>query len=184
LPPQALLLSSLRATSPFVLLNVSMGDQALVARRDCGCPLEALGWAVHLHSVRSFEKLTAGGMTFLDVDVVRVLEVELPASFGGGPSDYQLIEEETDDGDVRVTLLVDPGLGPLDEGALREAFLDAVGAGSGATRLMALQWRAAKLPSIERRTPLPSAKGKVLHVWRPRHADRRTESPGPAIPDP
>jgi hypothetical protein len=174
LPPHALLISSLRATSPFVLLNVSMGDRALVERRACGCPLEALGWSTHLHAVRSFEKLTAGGMTFLDVDVIRVLETDLPARFGGGPSDYQLIEEEAGDGGARIALLVHPAVGPLDETALRETFLDAIGPGPGAARVMAFQWRAARLPVIERRPPIPSAKGKILHVWRP----RRAEPPG------
>jgi hypothetical protein len=167
LPPDALLLSSLRASSPLVLLNVSMGDRAQVVTRRCACPLDALGWVTHLDSIRSFEKLTAGGMTFLDVDVVRVLEVDLPARFGGGPADYQLLEEETDDGRPRVALLVHPALGPLDEAAVRDAFLAAVGPGAGAERIMALHWRELHLPVIERRPPLASEKGKILHVARP-----------------
>jgi hypothetical protein len=166
LVPGTLLLSSLRESSPLVLLNVSMGDRARVATRRCGCPLDALGWSTHLDTIRSFEKLTAGGMTFLDVDVVRILEEDLPARFGGGPADYQLIEEETHDGRPRVTLLVHPAVGPLDETAVREAFLNAVGRGSGAERIMALHWREIGLPVIERRPPLPSGKGKVLHVTR------------------
>ena len=91
LPPRALLLSSLRASSPLVLLNVSLGDQAFVERRHCGCPLESMGWDLHLHTIRSFEKLTAGGMTFLGSDVIRVMEDVLPGRFGGGPADYQLV---------------------------------------------------------------------------------------------
>ena len=83
LPPATLLLSSLRAAEPFVLLNVSFGDQAVMTRRTCGCYLERLGWRSHLHTIRSFEKLTAGGMTVLDADVVRILEDLLPARFGG-----------------------------------------------------------------------------------------------------
>ena len=79
----------------------------------CGCPLDSLGWTTHLHGIRSFEKLTAGGMTFLDSSVMRVLDEVLPARFGGGPTDYQLLEEEGDDGLSRVTLLVHPAIGPL-----------------------------------------------------------------------
>ena len=45
LPAQATLLTTLRATTPLVLINVSLGDQALVSRRVCGCPLERLGWS-------------------------------------------------------------------------------------------------------------------------------------------
>lgn len=37
LPDRALLVSSLRPTTPFVLLNVSMGDCAVVTTRRCGC---------------------------------------------------------------------------------------------------------------------------------------------------
>ncbi|MDR7419229.1 MAG: hypothetical protein QN178_10005 [Armatimonadota bacterium] len=167
LPPRALLLTSLRAASPFVLLNVSLGDQAFLERRRCGCPLEALGWDLHFHTIRSFEKLTAGGMTFLDADVVRILEDELPARFGGGPADYQLVEEEVGAG-VGIVLAVHPGVGPLDKQAVRSAFLDAIGRGSGAERIMALQWREAGLPRVERRAPVVSGRGKVLHVWRAR----------------
>ncbi len=71
-----------------------MGDQAVVSERACGCPYQQLGWTTHLHGIRSFEKLTAAGMTFLDTDVIRVLEEVLPGRFGGIPSDYQLVEEE------------------------------------------------------------------------------------------
>lgn len=55
---------------------------------------ERLGWTLHLHGIRSVEKLTAAGMTFLDSDVIRVLEEVLPGRFGGGPTHYQLVEEE------------------------------------------------------------------------------------------
>jgi hypothetical protein len=168
LPPRALLLTSLRARAPVVLLNVSLGDRAQVTRRRCGCPHEGRGWDRHLDGIRSFEKLTAGGMTFLDVDVAAVLETDLPARFGGGPADYQLLETERADAGPGLVLRVHPRVGPLDEGAVRDALLDAIGTGSGAERVMATYWRAAGLPRIERRPPLVSEKGKFLHVWRSR----------------
>jgi hypothetical protein len=43
IPAGALLVTSLRLTAPLILLNVSMGDQAVMGRRACGCPLEQLG---------------------------------------------------------------------------------------------------------------------------------------------
>src|SRR5262249_43810414 len=118
LPAQALLVTSLRSTAPLVLLNVSLGDQAVMADRICGCPLERRGWTPHLHSIRSYEKLTAGGMTSLDTDVVHVLEEVLPARFGGLPTHYQLVEGPADDGRPRVWLLVDPAVGPVDPEAV------------------------------------------------------------------
>jgi hypothetical protein len=86
LPPLALVISSLAPTAPLILLNVSMGDQATVVQRPCGCSLESLGWTTHLHTIRSFEKLTAGGMTFFDTDLVLVIEGALPKQFGGNQS--------------------------------------------------------------------------------------------------
>ncbi|MBI4574508.1 MAG: hypothetical protein HY713_14620 [candidate division NC10 bacterium] len=164
LPPHALLLSSIRSRVPLVLLNVSMGDQAVVEERSCGCPLEDVGWTTHLHTIRSYEKLTAGGMTFLDTDLITVLEEMLPIRFGGAPTDYQLVEEETADGQPRVRLLVDPRVGPLDSRAVAEAFLTAISQGSGVERVMGLAWRDADLLRVERRTPLTTSSGKILHL--------------------
>ena len=76
-------------------------------------------------------------MTFLDVDVIRVLDEVLPGRFGGGPTDYQLIEEETEDGRPRVRLLVHPRVGePSTSTPSADAFLTAIGRQSEGERLM------------------------------------------------
>jgi hypothetical protein len=168
LPPKGLLLSSLLSTAPLVMLNMSLGDQAVVSERRCGCPLESLGWTTHLHTIRSFEKLTAAGMTFLDTDVIRVLEETLPARFGGGPTDYQLVEEESAGGQPRLQLLVSPDLGPLDSDLVIDTFLTAISDGARAERIMGLVWRNASLVSVERRHPFNTASGKILHLHAPR----------------
>jgi hypothetical protein len=168
LPDGALLLTSLRPTAPLGLLNVSLGDQAVLEPRRCGCPLESLGWTTHLHTIRSFEKLTGEGMTVLDADVIRVLEEVLPARFGGGPTDYQLLEDEAPDSLPRLRLLVHPDLGPLDQAAVADAFLAAVGGGSALDRVMELFWRQADLLRVERQPPRPTTSGKILHL----HLDR------------
>ena len=169
LPPSALLVTSLRMTAPLVLLNAGLGDQAVVADRRCGCPLERLGWTTHLHTIRSYEKLTAGGMTFLDADAIRVLEEVLPARFGGVPTDYQLVEEEADGGPPRVRLLVRPEVGPLDPSAVAEAFLGALATGEGAERIMGQVWRDSQVLRVERRAPFATPSGKILHL----HLERR-----------
>jgi hypothetical protein len=161
----ALLITSLRRTaSALIFLNVSMGDVASLDRRPCGCPLERLGWKLHLRHVRSIEKLTAGGMTFLDTDVIRVLEEELPGRFGGGPTHYQLVENESADGEPGLILLVHPAVGPLSSEAVAEAFLAAIGTGGGARQVMSQAWRDARLLRVERRAPLATASGKILHL--------------------
>jgi hypothetical protein len=178
-PPRGLFLSSLCPTSPVILFNVSLGDQGELTDRRCGCPMEAYGWRTHIHAVRSFEKLTAGGMTFLDADVVRVLEETLPATFGGRPLDYQLVEDEAADGRPRVRLLVSPTVGAVDAGAVSAAFLAAVSGGSPTDALMAMQWRQAGFPVVERRAPYVMSSGKILHF----HTARRGQAPG-RIPEP
>jgi hypothetical protein len=159
-----LLLSSIRPTAPFVLLNVSLGDRAVMTTRDCGCQLERLGWARHLHTIRSDEKLTAGGMTFLDSDVIRVMEEVLPSRFGGAPTDYQLLDAEDGDGHPRLSLLVHPSIGPVDPRRVVETFLAAIGQPGGAERIMSQVWRDGQLVRVERRPPLASPSGKILHL--------------------
>jgi hypothetical protein len=166
LAPHALLLTSLRRSARLILLNASLGDEALVSARTCGCPMEHLGWTTHLHSLRSREKLTAAGMSFLDLDIVRVLEQVLPGRFGGGPTDYQLVEDVGRDGRPRLRLLVDPAVGTVDPQRVAADFLSAIGPGSGAERLMGLLWKEAGLLEVERRSPLQTPAGKILHIHR------------------
>ena len=122
--------------------------------------------------IRSLEKLTAGGMTFLDTDVVRVLEEVLPARFGGGPTDYQLVEQETEDGRPQLRLLVHPALGTLDPAAVAEVFLAVISRGPGAEAVMGLAWRDAELLRVERSAPLATAAGKILHLHVARGGSR------------
>jgi hypothetical protein len=166
LPGGALLVTTLRATAPFLFLNVSMGDAGVFEDRRCGCGLERLGWARHLHTVRSFEKLSGAGMTFHDADVVRILEEVLPGRFGGSPTDYQLVEGETPDGHTLVRLRVHPRVGEVDDAGVRQTFLSALGAGSGADQVMSAVWRGAGFPEVQRVAPHATFTGKILHFHR------------------
>jgi hypothetical protein len=166
LPEDALLFTSLLPSDPIVLLNVSLGDRADIQDRPCGCPLERLGFPTHLSGVRSFEKLTAAGMNFLDADLTRVLDEVLPARFGGGPLHYQLVEEEDLAGVPRLRLLVDPEVGPLDVEQVRETLLSEIGSGSGVERLTSLAWKEARLLRVDRAAPIAGRSGKILHLHR------------------
>lgn len=163
MPPFTLLFTSLRPSAPFILLNVSLGDQAIIEGSGCGCPLERLGWRRRLHTIRSFEKLTVGGMCLLDVDVIKVLEEIMPARFGGGPSDYQLLEEGYQ-GKPQLCLLVHPAVGPIDPTVVADTFLSAVGKGRGVERLTAMLWREEGLLHVEQRPPRATKTGKILHL--------------------
>jgi hypothetical protein len=173
LGPRSLLFTSLRPAARLMLLNVSIGDQAELLDEDCGCALAAVGWRTRLRELRSHEKLTTGGMGLLDLSVIPVLEQTLPARFGGGPTDYQLVETDGEDGLPRLRLLVHPRVGAIDASAVADTFLDAIGTGAGAERVMALHWRRSLV--VERRTPLTTALGKIPHLHRgsPREGSER-----------
>jgi hypothetical protein len=162
--PSPFFLTSLRPTAPIVLLNVSLGDVAVATSRPCGCPLGLLGWTMHLHTIRSFEKLTVAGMTLPDAAVIRVLDETLPGRFGGHPTDYQLVENSTAGAGPALTLLLHPRLGPLDAGAVVDEFLAGVGRVGDPERVMAEVWRAAGIPVVERRPAHTTVTGKILHV--------------------
>jgi hypothetical protein len=169
----ALLVTSLRPTAPLFLMNAVLGDQAVITNRACGCPMAQHGWTVHLHTVRSYEKITAGGMTFFDIDVIRVLEEVLPARFGGAPTDYQLVEEESEGGRPRLRLVVDPSVGPLDTDAMVGVFLAALGGGSGVEEVMRRLWQEGRFLGVERAAPRTTAGGKIQHLHQmPGSADR------------
>jgi hypothetical protein len=172
---QATFISSLRPAAPFVMLNVSMGDQAIMGSRRCGCPMERLGWTIHLQGIRSYEKLTTQGMTFLHTDVIRVLEEVLPGRFGGAPTHYQLLEEEVEESRPILRLLVHPTVGPVDDAAVVDTFLRAIAPGSGGERMMSLLWRDAALVRVERREPVATTSGKILHL----HVNR-ADAPRPS----
>jgi hypothetical protein len=161
MPPDAMLLTLLDPSAPFIFLNVSMGDQAEFVRRACGCPLEEWSRGPHLHTILSYEKLTAAGMTLLDTDIVRVLEEMLPARFGGVPTHYQLLEEEGADGQPRLALVVHPVVGVLDDGEVIRAFRSGLDASGGV-------WDTPGFLRVERRPPIATASGKILHLhlWR------------------
>ena len=164
LPANAILFTSLLPSAPIRLFNVSLGDVAEIVSAPCGCPMETTGWTTRIREVRSYEKLTAGGIAFLDVDVVRVLEEVLPSRFGGAALDYQLIEEADPSGRPVVRLRVHPSVGELDERAVADAFLAALGGGQGGTPLTELLWREGNVLRVERVPPARTSSGKILHL--------------------
>jgi phenylacetate-coenzyme A ligase PaaK-like adenylate-forming protein len=167
LPPRALLITNLLPKTPFTMLNFSMGDEADIVDRACGCPTQQLGWAPHLKNIRSYEKLTAVGVTFHDTDLINVLERVLPAQFGGDPSDYQLAEREDVDGRPYLALIVHPRLGELNDARVKAAFLCAIG-DSPLHGLMASMWRESNVVRVDRRAPHSTGASKILHL----HVDR------------
>jgi hypothetical protein len=184
LPPSALLLTALSPHAPKVMFNVETGDAGRLRSRPCACRLHALGFDQHLDSVTSYEKLSGEGMTYDATALVEVIEAALPARFGGGPADYQMLEEEEAGGLTRLTLLVSPRVGPLDEAAVLAATRAALDQGPAGQRLAALLWGQADLLRVRRDEPRPTPRGKVLpfQVYRRDALGAAPEPPGPEQP--
>lgn len=169
-PVGGLFLTALLLAGPKVMINVESGDYGTLQNRRCSCPLDAIGLRDHLHSIRSYEKLTSEGMHFIGADLLTLLEDELPRRFGGRATDYQFAEEEVNGLPV-VRLLVSPRVGTIDEGAVRDAVLEAlaVRGGHASSRMMSDRWREADTLVVTRREPRVTGAGKVLAL----HASNR-----------
>jgi hypothetical protein len=155
------LLTALLPSSPKVLLNTETDDYGTLEERSCGCPVGEAGLTLHIRGIRSFEKLSSEGMSFLGSDVLVLVEQILPARFGGGPLDYQLVEEEAD-GLPKVTILVSPRVGALDEAEVVRVALETLGAGERPARMMAGIWSTADTLRVARREPYTTSAGKAL----------------------
>lgn len=70
----AFFLTSFLQSGPKVPLNVDSGDYGRVEQRECHCLFGTLGLKTHLREIRSFEKLTTEGVTFVNTDLLRILE--------------------------------------------------------------------------------------------------------------
>jgi hypothetical protein len=163
-----LLFTTLDRAASKLQLNVANGDFAVLERRECGCALSRVGLSLHVHRVRSYEKLTSEGMCYASHDLFELLESVLPAEFGGAPGDYQLVEEEEIGGQTRLTLLVRPELGPLDEERVLDRLQRGLEQGDRQQRFMAQTWRQSGTLRLVRDVPRASDRGKVLplHIAR------------------
>ncbi len=176
-PVGALLLTALRPAAPKIMLNTEIGDHGVLTARRCGCLFDAVGYGTHLHDIRSFEKLTGEGMTFVGADLVLVLEEVLPRRFGGTVADYQLLEEQDARGLPRYALLVSPAVGTVDEKALVSTFLGELGKLRSHYRFMTALWARADILRVERRQPVATGRGKIL-PFRPLGPDDRARANG------
>jgi hypothetical protein len=156
--------TSLRASNPKLMLNVQSDDFGIIEERDCGCPFHAMGLTRHLRHIRSFRKLTSDGMTLIGTDMVRILDQVLPARFGGGPLDYQLVEEERD-GKTRLSLFVHPRLAIADPEAVRRTVLEGLASKGGAATLASAMWTQSRALEIRREPPRVSGSGKFSPLW-------------------
>jgi hypothetical protein len=166
-PIHPLLFTTLHPSAPRLLLNVENGDYATLEKRDCGCALENVGLTLHLHHIRSYEKFTSEGMNYFYGDLFEFFEKTLPSQFGGGPGDYQLVEEEDGHGQTRLSLLVHPEVENLNEERLLLQLQQALSEGPKGNWFMAQIWQNAGTFRIRREVPHASPGGKILPLHIP-----------------
>ncbi|MBM3789093.1 MAG: hypothetical protein FJW35_01955 [Acidobacteria bacterium] len=158
--------TTLLPAAPKILLNVESDDCGVVEQRSCGCLLESCGFTEHLRDIRSYRKLVGEGVTLIGTEMVRILEDVLPSRFGGSPFDYQLHEEEDERGFTRLTLLVSPSVGAMDELQVARAVLDSLGRSSGSARMAADAWQQARTLRVKRADPVWNPRGKFMSIIR------------------
>ena len=158
----ALLLTALRPSCPKVLFNTEIGDYAVVTSRRCDCLFDEVGYHQHLHTIRSFDKLTGVGLTFIGADLYQLMEEILPKRFGGSALDYQVVEQQDARGLPRYKLLVSPDVGPIDERRVSETFLKELAKRWVAYRWMTDVWSQSDVLEVKRERPVTTAAGKVF----------------------
>ncbi len=157
----AFLFSTILPSAPKILLNMESDDYGVVETRKCGCLFGQLGFDTHIHDIRSFAKLTGSGMTIVGTDFVRILEEVLPARYGGAATDYQLLEEEDGRGQTRLSLIISPEVGEVDEGEVIATLLRELRRAPHPGKLAAGVWAQANTIQLKRMHPI-SNMGKVM----------------------
>jgi hypothetical protein len=153
-------ITSLLPTASKVMLNIQMDDYGLLEERCCGCDLESYGYTTHIREIRSYSKLTGEGVTLIGNEVTTVLEEVLPARFGGSPLDYQLVEQEDEQGFTRLYLFISPRLEIPDEGRVIAVVLEALRDSSPMADAARTIWQHTGALQVKRMEPIVTDRGK------------------------
>ncbi|MFH2059861.1 MAG: hypothetical protein ABIJ59_13285 [Pseudomonadota bacterium] len=158
----AFLFSTILKTSPKILINTETGDFGKISKRDCGCGFEDLGFTWHMHEVRSFEKLTAEGATFIGSDLIPLIQDTLPSEIGGNATDYQFVEESDEDGIPKLYMNISPSIGAIDEDRICKLVFEALSTEDYNHAYSMSYWSQSKTLQIKRTNPIPTKRGKIV----------------------
>ena len=162
-------LTTLLPSAAKVMLNVQMDDCGIVEERHCGCELETYGFTTHLRHIRSYSKLTGEGVTLIGNEIVQILEEVLPARFGGGPLDYQLLEQEDEQGFTRLYLVISPRVKIADEQAVVAWMLKALRDSSTMADAARTVWQQTHTLRVKRMEPILTPRGKFMPLLHRGH---------------
>ncbi len=168
----AFLFTSILYESPKLLLNVGMGDFGDIQSHTCECEFGQVGFNACLSGIRSYEKLTGEGVTFVGTDFVWIIEKKLPDIYGGRSTDYQVVEEEDANGMTHLRLLVSPRVGNVNESEVVKTFLRLLkrAEDQGWAQSGTEMWKQSGMVRVVRDFPIATASGKILpfHLLKPR----------------
>jgi hypothetical protein len=155
-------LTTLLDSTSKLMFNVQIDDYGMVEERSCGCEYETYGYTTHLREIRSYSKLVGESVTLIGNEMLRILEEELPARFGGSSLDYQLVEEEDKQGFTRLYLLIHPRIEIANEQVVIEVVLKGLRGSSPMADAARTVWQQAHSLRIKRQEPVVTAGGKFL----------------------
>lgn len=166
------LFTSLLSESPKLLLNVGMGDFGDIRMQTCSCGFGEVGFETCLSSIRSYEKLTGEGVTFVDTDFVWIIEKKLPEIFGGRSTDYQVVEQEDGNGIPQLRLVVSPRIGNVNESEVVKTFIKLLKRAEdrGWAQSGTEMWKQSGIVRMVRDFPVSTSSGKVMsfHLMKSR----------------
>ncbi len=160
----SLLFTSVHPLASRVYINAEMEDAGTLVPASCDCAYSRVGFRTVIQDVYSFGKLSSHGMTLAGNALLTIIEERLPARFGGGPGDYQLVEiEGAAQGELR--LRVTPRLRSVDLAEVQGFFLEQVRRIYGGS-LSVRTWEATSSIRAEAIEPYQTRSGKVhaLHL--------------------
>ena len=99
-------------------------------------------------------------------EMVQILESVLPAHFGGSALDYQLMEQENEQGLTRLFLLISPHLEIADERQVIDVLLGALQKSSSQANAAQSVWKQAGIFQIKRQNPIWTARGKLMPLYK------------------
>ena len=158
-------LTMLLDSTPKIMLNLQYDDYGIIEERHCGCEFDACGYTTHLREIRSYSKLVGEGATLIGNDMIQIIEQILPERFGGSPLDYQLMEQENEQGLVRLYLLIHPRIEIADENQVLETIYHALSNSSPMADAARTVWQPSQTIQIKRQIPLLTAGGKLMPLY-------------------
>lgn len=161
----ALNITSLLLTTPRILINAEMDDYGIVEERDCGCPLGELGYRWHVREIHSYRKLTGEGVSLVGGELIDIIERLLPARFGGSALDYQIMEEEDQQGFTRLSLLVSPRVQIADESQVIPAVMTELRRSSDMADSARNVWSQTNTLQLKRQDPVWTGRGKLMPLY-------------------